>query len=315
MAGIIKRNPLAVFLAVAMHVALVAVLIVGVDWREKPKSGIQQVDVVQATMVDERELNKEINKLKSEEVAKQQRKLDEAKRQREELEKLQKRRAEEKKKLADIEKKRKQKEAAEKKRQETEAQKKAEEQRRLVALKKKQEEEKRKKEEQRIAAEKKRKAEEARKKAEAEKKRKAEIARKKAEAEKKRKAEIARKKAEAAARAKAERQAREAELAAQMQAEQEATETQRVIAQIQDKVQRHWLRPTNMAEGLSCEVKVRLGGGGSVLLANVVKSSGNGAFDRSVEKAVYKADPLPMPSSERLKAKFRSIVFVFKPEQ
>jgi hypothetical protein len=32
-----------------------------------------------------------------------------------------------------------------------------------------------------------------------------------------------------------------------------------------------------------------------------------------VEKAVRKADPLPMPTSQRLLAKFREIEFVFEP--
>jgi colicin import membrane protein len=49
------------------------------------------------------------------------------------------------------------------------------------------------------------------------------------------------------------------------------------------------------------------------LLANVVESSGNIAFDRSVEAAVRKADPLPMPRSQRLAALFRDLIFEFVP--
>ncbi len=60
-------------------------------------------------------------------------------------------------------------------------------------------------------------------------------------------------------------------------------------------------------------MRVRLGPSGSVLLVNVVQSSGSGAFDRSVEAAVRKAEPLPMPTSERLKAQFRELTFVFDP--
>jgi colicin import membrane protein len=48
-------------------------------------------------------------------------------------------------------------------------------------------------------------------------------------------------------------------------------------------------------------------------LVSVVKSSGNIAFDRSVEAAVRKADPLPMPKSPRLLAKFRNLNFEFDP--
>jgi len=87
-----------------------------------------------------------------------------------------------------------------------------------------------------------------------------------------------------------------------------------VVALIASKVERNWLRPPGTGEmGLRCTVRVRLGSSGSVLLVNVVKSSGNSAFDRSVEAAVRKADPLPMPQSKRLLAQFREIEFVFDP--
>jgi colicin import membrane protein len=39
----------------------------------------------------------------------------------------------------------------------------------------------------------------------------------------------------------------------------------------------------------------------------IVRSSGNGAFDRSVEAAVFKSDPLPKPP-----ASIREITFVFR---
>ena len=111
----------------------------------------------------------------------------------------------------------------------------------------------------------------------------------------------------AEARARADREAREAELAAQFAAEQEASEQARVMGLIQAKVNRNWLRPPGTGEqGLKCTVRVRLGASGSVLLVSVVESSGSNAFDRSVETAVYKADPLPMPQSPRLLADFRS---------
>ena len=83
---------------------------------------------------------------------------------------------------------------------------------------------------------------------------------------------------------------------------------------IRAKVERNWLRPPGTGEqGLRCTVRVRLGASGSVLLVNVVRSSGNDSFDRSVEAAVRKADPLPMPRSERLLSQFREIEFVFDP--
>ena len=96
-------------------------------------------------------------------------------------------------------------------------------------------------------------------------------------------------------------------------AEQDASEKAQLVGLIQSKVERNWLRPPG-TEGLKCAVRVRLGASGSVLLANVVESSGNVAFDRSVEAAVRKADPLPMPDSAALQAAFREITFVFDPD-
>jgi len=158
-------------------------------------------------------------------------------------------------------------------------------------------------------AEQKRKAEAAAKaKAEAEQKRKAEAAAKaKAEAEKKRKAE-----AEAKAKAEAE-----AEMRRQIAAEQEEARARSALSEyipyIQDKVQRNWLRPPGSAAGLSCLIKVRLIPGGDVVSATVVRSSGDPLFDRSVETAVLKASPLPLPTDATLFNHFREINFNFDP--
>ena len=103
-------------------------------------------------------------------------------------------------------------------------------------------------------------------------------------------------------------------MAAQIQAERDASEMEQVVGLIRSKVERNWRRPLGTSDlGLRCTVRVRLGGTGSVLLVTVVKSSGNNAFDRSVEAAVQKADPLPMPQSKRLLTQFREIQFEFEP--
>jgi len=83
---------------------------------------------------------------------------------------------------------------------------------------------------------------------------------------------------------------------------------------IKQKVQRNWLRPQTARQGMSCTVLVRLTVKGEVLLARVVESSGDTAYDRSVEAAVYKASPLPLPQDVTLFDYFREINFVFKPE-
>ena len=276
---LIQTNQKALGAAVGIHLLLLLVMFFGVNWTDDAKP-LPVTPVVQATVVDQAALDKEVKKLKAAE-----------------------------------DKKRKQKEAAEKKKKaeakrKAEAERKAAEKKKQEAAKKKRLAEEKKK---KAAAEKKRLAEEKKQKAAAEKQRKAEEAAKKAAAEKKRQAEEAALKKAEAEKKKAEAAARQLELEAQYQAEQDLTEKQLIMAAIQQKVDRNWLRPPGTPQNLSCEVRVRLGANGSVLLVSIIKSSGDVGFDRSVESAVSKADPLPMPTSPRLVSQFRDIRFVFKP--
>ncbi|MEN8207384.1 MAG: cell envelope integrity protein TolA, partial [Pseudomonadota bacterium] len=131
---------------------------------------------------------------------------------------------------------------------------------------------------------------------------------KKAEQEEQRKAE-----AEAARRKEAE-QALQAQLAEeQAQARAESALSQ-YIPYIQEKIQRNWLRPPGSPAGLSCLILVKLIPGGEVVDAKVVRSSGDPLFDRSVETAVLKASPLPLPEDVTMFKYFREINFNFKPD-
>lgn len=85
-------------------------------------------------------------------------------------------------------------------------------------------------------------------------------------------------------------------------------------AVIRQKVSRNWIRPAGVSSGKQCVVRVRLVAGGEVVNAEVVKSSGDAAFDRSVESAVYKAAPLPVPDDPEMFDYFRDIEFLFRPE-
>jgi len=283
---LIQTNQKALGAAVGIHLLLLLVMFFGVNWTDDAKP-LPATPVVQATVVDQAALDREVKKLKAAEDKKRKQKEAAEKKKKAEA----KRKADEKKRKAEAKRK-----AAEKKKQE-------------AAKKKRLAEEKKKK----AAAEKKRLAEEKKQKAAAEKQRKAEEAAKKAAAEKKRQAEEAALKKAEAEKKKAEAAARQLELEAQYQAEQDLTEKQLIMAAIQQKVDRNWLRPPGTPQNLSCEVRVRLGANGSVLLVSIIKSSGDVGFDRSVESAVSKADPLPMPTSPRLVSQFRDIRFVFKP--
>jgi len=85
------------------------------------------------------------------------------------------------------------------------------------------------------------------------------------------------------------------------------------IAYIQERIQRSWLRPPGSAAGLSCVVQVSLIPGGDVARVEIVRSSGDPIFDRSVETAVWKASPLPLPPDAALFKHFRDLRLIFKP--
>ena len=186
---------------------------------------------------------------------------------------------------------------------------------REAELKKKQEEELAK---QRLVAERKKKEAEEKEK---EKQREKEREKEKEKEKQKRAAEEERKKEEKR-RQKAAEQTLQEQLAAEEKARQQAafaaraaTEIDKYRLLIRQRVSRSWNRPVGVAKGLKCVVSVRLTPTGEVLSANVVRSSGNGLFDRSVENAVYKAAPLPLPEDPALYENFREIEFLFNPEE
>lgn len=304
-------TPRSIALSLAVHAVLAALLFVSLDWTptRKPMAGRPQPEPIKAAMVSEAEIERQLQEIR---VSEEKKRLEE--------EKAKQRLADLQRQAKEAERKR---EAEQKRVAELERKKKAEqEQAKQLALKRKTEEErlaKLKKEEQAKQdreAEEKRQAELARKKKlEAEKKRQAELARKKKlEAERKRKAEVERERK----LAEQERERREAALQAQLEAERVARLVDAARGQyvpiIRQKVSRNWNQPPNTRSGIAARVQVRLSAGGEVINARIVKSSGDPIFDRSVENAVYKASPLPIPQERGINEQFRSLTLTFKPE-
>ena len=285
----LRNNLRAVVLAVLVHVALIAMLVVSLDWTPKPTPVGTQPAVVQATVVDNAKLK-----------AAQQKKQGEAERkQRAEQEAADKLRTEE------------QRREEEKRRAEEEAQRKTDDeakrqeqikQEHLVAEQKRAEAAKRE------ALKEKQHAEQLRN--EEEKSLAAADARRKIEAGKKRKTEK-----ESQQRREAEQQLKD-QLASEEQVAREQ-QAQTLISQyiplIKKRVEENWLRPPSAKAGMSCTVTVRLLPSGEVTAARVTVSSGDAIFDRSVEAAVSKASPLPLPSDPALFEYFRELNFIFKP--
>ncbi|RLA09854.1 MAG: cell envelope integrity protein TolA [Gammaproteobacteria bacterium] len=192
-----------------------------------------------------------------------------------------------------------------------------EERKKQAALLAKQEKEREERARQAKLAEKKRlQAEQARKQAEKEEKERQE---KLAKEEKERQEKLAKEEAKRKEEIERQRVARERaqkELQAQFAGEQAALDKGLVakhIVAIQSRVANSWLRPLNWSTEVSCDVAVKLIPGGEVITAQVVGSCGSAAFDRSVEAAVVKASPLPVPEDPRLfNDNFRSFTFVFR---
>ncbi len=274
-----------VLFAVLVHIAIVVALTISVRW-----SITRTAPVIQARVVEEPTTG----------AAER-----EAARRRAEAEALKRQRDEERRQKADAERERKAKDE----------QRRAEEAKQQAAVKRKQDEQRRAEEAKKQTALKRKQEEERRQKAEAEKKRKAE--------EEKRRVAEAKRKEEASKR---RQQEAEQHLKQQIAAEEKArvdaaraaraeSEMDRYRAIIRQKVERSWSRPGGATQGMQCVVRVRVVPGGEVLAAKVVKSSGNALFDRSVENAVFKASPLPLPTDAEIFEYFREIEFVFNPQE
>jgi colicin import membrane protein len=114
---------------------------------------------------------------------------------------------------------------------------------------------------------------------------------------------------EQAARELAERE--QAEQNAKLAAEAEAD----AASMIRDQVQRSWRYPPNVNPQQRVTVRITTVPTGEVTSVTVVQGSGNTALDRSVEQAVLKASPLPVPSDIRVyEQSFRTFTMEFRPE-
>lgn len=139
------------------------------------------------------------------------------------------------------------------------------------------------------------------------------------------------KKAQQAAQAEQERvRAEKAQQAAQaeqgrVQAEQDrarAAQTAasgRVVdehkARIIAKIRRNIVMPPDVPDNARAEFDVTLLPGGSVLSVKLTKPSGKEAYDSAVERAIFKAQPLPLPPDVALFNKFRELHLIFSPRE
>lgn len=125
------------------------------------------------------------------------------------------------------------------------------------------------------------------------------------------------------ARIRAEREAALQRALTEELAAAEAAEARRVAAAraaslsaqwaaaIQARVQRAWIRPPSAQAGLDCRVAVIQAAGGTVIRAEVKECNGDEAVRQSLEAAVFRASPLPPPPEPSLFE--RNIELRFRP--
>jgi len=166
---------------------------------------------------------------------------------------------------------------------------------------------------------------------EAERKRKEEAARKekarqeqlkKEQAEKKRLEE--QKRLEAQKREQERRKAMEQDLASALAKEEDFIEaasddqlTAGYVDYISARIESNWSRPPSARRGMEVILEIQLVPTGRVAGVAIVKSSGNSAFDRAAEQAVYKVgqfDQLKGMDPGLFERNFRRLRLVFKPE-
>lgn len=140
-----------------------------------------------------------------------------------------------------------------------------------------------------------------------------------AEAERQRQADETQRRAE-------EERAREQQRLAQEQAAREAQSNQvasenTVVAEfaaiIKRIISQNWQIPPSARNGMMATVELRLVPTGEVVGATIIKSSGDGVFDRSVMQAVERADRFPeLQDLDRslFDRNFRTFTLVFRPE-
>jgi colicin import membrane protein len=113
------------------------------------------------------------------------------------------------------------------------------------------------------------------------------------------------------------RQEEAAEAAAVNAARNEFELVQSATAIIQQAVQQVWNRPPSARNGMRAILQIRMLPTGELVEARITESSGDPAFDRSAENAVYSAAPFTELQSLPINVfngNFRSLSLIFQPE-
>lgn len=252
-----------------LHIAVLAIVIVGLPWRlERPQPAIVAAPI-QGVIIDQEAIDRE--KAKREEAARQER-------------------------LREQQVERQRREAAEQQRLTEQRE------RDRVAAEQRARDEAKRKEEERVAAA---KAEQQRRDEQAKAEREAQARREKEEAEKRQREQAEARRRQQAERELQAQIAAEAEA----NAARAAGLQDQYMLMIQSHVKRFWQRPLSARPGIECVVNVVQLPTGDVVSAKVAQCNGDDAVRRSIENAVTAASPLPRPPSQAVFSRSFTITF------
>jgi len=84
---------------------------------------------------------------------------------------------------------------------------------------------------------------------------------------------------------------------------------------IRSRIRRNIVMPPDVPASAVAEFKVTLLPGGMVMDVQLVKTSGSRVYDDAAERAIYKAQPLPLPTDVGLQKMFRELRLTIKPQE
>jgi colicin import membrane protein len=289
-------------ISIAAHLLLIVLVALNYNFSKIEVKQSGPVQKINATAVNKKNVDDLVKKIKQKESDKKKKEVERLRKLKQQEEHIRKKRIEEENKVKQ----------AKKKQAEAERKRKVEEKKAADAKKKRIADDK---------ARKKKQEEDRKKKIEADKKAKAEAERKRKQKEaeeKKRKEEEAERKR--IAEEKAAQEALEREMEAQMQAEQEeiaAAKQQFVMSEVDkyntlifQQIKRNWIAPEQKGK---CSFRIRIASGGLILGITVV--DGDSMHCESGQRAINKAEPLPMSKDPEVFAVLKNRYFLLENEK
>ncbi|HXF67474.1 MAG TPA: cell envelope integrity protein TolA, partial [Burkholderiales bacterium] len=120
---------------------------------------------------------------------------------------------------------------------------------------------------------------------------------------------------EAEAKRLAQEQAEALKKLAQQQATARAAEIEKYKGLIRDRIRRYIIEPPNLQGNPEAELDIIVLPGGEVLDVRTRRASGQPAWDNAVERAIRRAQPLPLPPDPALFREFRELNLKFRPKE